>query len=84
MGINSDNYIKKSLIYNSVSIFFLIDNIEYITFNFSGNSYKITRNNIEKYYPDYEKIKYDTFSKYVENIINDDEIIENIFDKLFS
>ena len=31
--INSDNYIKKSLIYNSVSIFFLIDNIEYITFN---------------------------------------------------
>lgn len=82
--INSDNYIKKSLIYNSVSIFFLIDNIEYITFNFSGNSYKITRNNIEKYYPDYEKIKYDTFSKYVENIINDDEIIENIFDKLFS
>ena len=82
--INSDNYIKKSLIYNSVSIFFLIDNIEYITFNFSGNSYKITRSNIEKYYPDYEKIKDDTFSKYVENIINDDKIIENIFDKLFS
>ena len=40
---NENLYINKALVYNSVSLFKLIDNLEYITFNFSGSSYTITR-----------------------------------------
>lgn len=40
---NENLYIHKALVYNSVSLFKLIDNLEYITFNFSGSSYTITR-----------------------------------------
>ena len=40
---NENLYIHKALIYNSVSLFKLIDNLETITFNFSGSSYTITR-----------------------------------------
>ena len=40
-------YLEKCLIYNSVSIFSLIENTQYIEYNFTGNSYKITREIIE-------------------------------------
>lgn len=40
---NENLYIDKALVYNSVSLFKLIDNLEYIIFNFSGSSYTITR-----------------------------------------
>ena len=39
----TDWYIERALIYNSVSIFSLIDNVEYITYNFTGKSYKMER-----------------------------------------
>ena len=66
---NGNLYIHKALIYNSVSLFKLIDNLEYITFNFSGSRYTITREAIEKYYP-------------VEQKINDNEFISETM-KLF-
>jgi transcriptional regulator with XRE-family HTH domain len=58
---NENLYIHKALIYNSVSLFKLIDNLETITFNFSGNSYTITRKAIEKYYPVDQKINDNEF-----------------------
>lgn len=70
---NDNNYIHKALIYNSVSIFMLIDNVDYITFNFSGGTYKVERAIIEKNYPNYyeiiknEKIDKNKFNEYVEN-----------------
>ena len=45
--INEHHYLEKSLLYNSVSIFSLIDNVEELTFNFSGKSYKVNRKQIE-------------------------------------
>lgn len=56
---NTDLYIQKSLIYNSLSIFTLIDNVQYIQYNFSGSSYKITRKSVENIYPNYDKIVID-------------------------
>lgn len=86
---NDNLYIERSLIYNSASIFLLIDNIEYIKYNFSGSSYTVTRNQFEKNYPNYAEIKMNTinkdkFNKYVEQKMNDYEFIEKQFNLLFN
>lgn len=87
--IKEDLYLQKSLIYNSVSIFSLIENVEYIEYNFSGSSYKITRKTIEDNYPNYSEIvqnntiNKENFNKYVENKMNDDEFVENMYQKIF-
>lgn len=66
---NENLYIHKALVYNSVSLFKLIDNLEYITFNFSGSSYTITR-------------EYCPLNKNIEQKINDNEFISETM-KLF-
>lgn len=87
--INENAYLEKSLLYNSVAIFSLIDNAAYIQYDFSGSSYRITREQVEEYYPNYEKIVKDgvhkeNFNRYLENKMNDREFVEQIFLKLFS
>lgn len=86
---NDDLYINKSLIYNSVAMFLLIDNIEYLEYNFSGNSYYITREDVEINYPNYSKIKQDKinkemFNQYLEAKMNDQDFIKKQFKVLFS
>ena len=82
-------YLEKCLIYNSVSIFSLIENTQYIEYNFTGNSYKITREAIEKNYPNYDdlfiynKIDKDSFNRLVENKMNDNEFVNKTFEKMF-
>ncbi len=87
--MNDNLYIKKSLIYNSVSMFLLIDNVEYIKYNFSGSSYIVKRDNIEKNYPNYlelknEDIDKEKFNQYVEQKMNDYNFVENQFKILFN
>ncbi len=84
-----NQYLEKCLLYNTVSIFSLIDNVQEITFNFSSNSYKVNRKQIEKLYPNYSyiisnEINRDNFNKYLENKMNDNEFIKSIFNKIFS
>ena len=56
----SDNlYMQKCLIYNSISIFSLIENVEFIKYNFTGNSYTISRKLVEEKYPSYLELKSD-------------------------
>lgn len=87
---NDDLYVEKSLLYNSVSIFTLIDNVQYITYHFSGSSYTITRNDIEKSYPDYDKIAdgnqihADNFNQYVEKKMNDETFVEKLVWSIFA
>lgn len=83
---NNDNlYTERALIYNSVSAFALIENLEYIRFNFSGSSYFITREAIEKSYPNYSDIFTDNsidtgkFNLYVEEKMNDSSFISDVF-----
>ena len=62
---NDENlYIDKALVYNSVSLFKLIDNLEYITFNFSGSNYTITREHCP-------------LNKNIEQKINDNEFVSD-------
>ncbi len=87
--INNDYYLEKSLLYNTVSIFSLIDNVNEITFNFSGKTYKVNRSQVEKLYPNYDdivgsNINKDNFNKYLENKMNDDKFVASTFEKFFS
>lgn len=66
---NENLYIHKALVYNSVSLFKLIDNLEYISFIFSGSSYTITREHCP-------------LNKNIEQKINDNEFISEMM-KLF-
>ena len=86
--INENYYLEKSLLYNSVSIFSLINNVDKLTFNFSGKSYQVYRKQIEELYPNYSDIianevnEYN-FNNYLENKINDNNFVKKIFDKIF-
>jgi len=73
------------IVYNSVSIFSLIDNVQSIQYNFSGSTYTTTRKMIEENYPHFEQVKENekNFNQYLENKINDDEFTRSIFNKIF-
>lgn len=87
--IDDNLYLQKSLIYNSVSIFALIDNVEYIQYNFTGNSYRVNREKIESSYPGFNKIVKNNeidkteFNNNLESKITDNIFIEDIFNILF-
>ena len=86
--VNENKYLEKCLIYNSVSIFSLIDNVKYINFNFSGNSYTVSREQVEKLYPNYSSIvnngiDKESFNKYLEEKMNDYEFVKETFNKIF-
>ena len=87
--IEDNLYLQKGLIYNSVSIFALIENVEYIEYNFTGNSYKVARDTVKNSYPGYYKIvnnnviNKDEFNDKLESKINDNEFIENTFKIIF-
>ena len=86
--INDEMYVERALVYNSVVLFSLIDNLQYITFNFTGNSYTIKREKVQELYPNYSNINEnginkDNFNIYLENKMNDDVFIKDIFNKLF-
>ena len=86
--VNENHYLEKSLLYNSVSIFALIDNVEQITFNFSGNTYTVSRKQINELYPNFKDIvdkdlNQDNFNKYLENKMNDNNFIEDTFKEIF-
>ena len=81
----NDDYLKQSLVYNSVCIFSLIDNVNYITFNFSGKTYNISKSSVVSNYPFYDKIlSKNNFNKYLENKMNDVSFVNKVFNKLFS
>ncbi len=88
--INENMYLERSLLYNATSIFLLIDNVQTLTFNFSGNSYTITREMLESNYPDYANIKIegeideDIFIEKVEQRLNDDKFVEKWFLFMFA
>ena len=82
--INENYYLEKSIIYNSVSIFALIDNVQYIKYNFSGTSYEVKREDVISNYPNYsdivkDGINKDNFNKFLEEKVNDIEFIDSIF-----
>ena len=86
--INENYYLEKSIVYNSVSIFSLIDNVSYIKYNFSGKTYLVNRSSMSNI-PGYNEIIKDginkeAFNKYLESKINDIEFIDSIFKNIIN
>ncbi len=86
--VNESHYLEKSLLYNAIAIFALIDNVEQITFHFSGNTYQVSRNQIKEAYPHFidivdHGINQNNFNKYLENKMNDNNFVEDTFQKIF-
>ena len=87
--INENYYLEKSIVYNSVSIFSLINNVQYIKYNFSGKTYEVKRNTVENNFPNYKDIikdgiNKDAFNKYLEQKISDIEFIDLCFNNFVS
>lgn len=91
--INQNQYLKKSLIYNTISIFTLIENVEYIEYCFSGNSYKTLKDDVINNYPNFKDISLNVndidsfksnFNKYLEAKISNSNFIDDVFNKLFN
>ena len=87
--INQNYYLEKSIVYNSVSIFSLIDNVKYIKYNFSGKTYEVKRENVENNFPNYydiikDGVNKDAFNKYLEQKISDIEFVDLCFNKFVS
>ncbi len=84
--INDNKYLEKSLVYNAISIFSLIENANYIKFNFSGNSYNVKRSTLEENYPHYQEIKSskEGFNIYLENKLYDNDFISEMFNKIIN
>ena len=86
--IDDHFYVEKSLFYNSISLFSLIDNLEYINFNFLDKKYRITKNLLEEKFDRFKEIenkyldKVTTYKMYIYNNINDDDFI-NYYFKIF-
>lgn len=87
--IQEEQYLQKALLYNSVTAFLLIDNLNYIQYNFTGESYTITRDQVESTYPDYDSIKEngdiqkENFYRLLEEKMNDDAFVERVFLTMF-
>lgn len=88
--VNNDHYVEQGLVYNTLALFGLIDNLEYVRYNFSGRNYqKITRQDVEMCYPLFDdifsvdKIDQELFNEKIEKMINDKEQVSVLFAQLF-
>ena len=82
--INEEKYLEKSILYNTISIFSLIDNVNYIKYNFSGNTYMVYKTDVINF-PHYKDIanSKNAFNKYLENKINDVDFVNKQFNNIF-
>ncbi len=88
--VNADHYVEQGMVYNTLALFGLIDNLEYVRYNFSGRNYqKITRQDVETCYPLFDdifsvdKIDQELFNEKIEKMINDKEQVSVLFAQLF-
>lgn len=85
----ASSYLKQSLIYNSVSMFLLIDNLAYVRYQFQDQFFETTREVIENEFPEYNQIykqgdlSLDAFSAYVESSLQQEGFVETIFSNVF-
>ena len=81
--------LSKSKIYRFALflVFSLIDNLQ-VTYNFTGNSYTIKREKVQELYLNYSKINENginrnNFNIYLENKMNDDVFVKDVFNEFF-
>lgn len=79
-----EHYTNQALVYNSAAFFVLIDNLEYIDYIFSGDSYHIDRSVFQDNLPGFKDIKKDgvidseAFNTYIEAQMFNDQFINDM------
>ena len=90
--VNEDNrdelFVKRSLIYNAISTFLLIGNVDYVEYNFSGSSYRTNRGKAINNFSDYKMLINDginqrDFNKYLVSNIKNDEFVQKMFELMY-
>lgn len=81
-------YLKQSLIYNSISAFLLLQNLNYINFNFLDEQYDVTKEKVSAldFYDNLindDKISLENVQKHLVEQLNDELFVNNIFNLLF-
>lgn len=76
------------MIYNAISTFLLIDNVEYVEYNFSGSSYRTNRGKAINNFSDYKMLINDginqrDFNKYLVSNIKNDEFVQKMFELMY-
>lgn len=84
--IEERGYLRKALIYDAVALFVLIDNLKYVEFNFSGEVYDVSREDILEY-PHFEeickeKVDKEKFNLHLESKIKDEEFVDEMFSSI--
>ena len=80
-GKRSEETYKKTVIYNATYLFALIQNAEWITFNFDGKEYKIEKQELRDWYgEDFSKLQSE---KEIEALIQKNLDDENRVNQLF-
>lgn len=77
------NEVNKSLSYNSIAAFALIDNLEGIIYKFTDITYTVTRDDIEAIYGNLDiKLEKETWNKVIRDPFGDTEYIKELAEKI--
>lgn len=76
-----EHKVHRDLIYNTVAAMAAIDNLEAITYEFSGTEYLFKRDEIEKFFkmPFSELLSENTWKESLQNNLNSDEFVARFF-----
>ncbi|MFJ8262077.1 DUF4825 domain-containing protein [Rummeliibacillus sp. NPDC094406] len=78
---DSEKNYKKTAIYNATFLFALVQNADWITFNFDNQEYKITKENLQNWYgEDFGELKNeDELKKLAQKYMEDESVINQLF-----
>ena len=83
LNAGNQNEVNKSLSYNSIAAFALIDNLEGIIYKFTDITYTVTRDDIEAIYGNLDKLlEKDTWNKVIRDPFGDTEHIKELAEKI--
>ena len=83
------NTLERDLLYNTVSMFLLIDDLDYIEYNIFDTTFMVNRESVEKNYPGYININRphnfytDRFEKYVEEKMINYDFVSIYYKEIF-
>nr|WP_222439463.1 DUF4825 domain-containing protein [Sporosarcina sp. BP05] len=79
--LESEQNYKETAIFNATFLFSLVQNVDWITFNFDNREYKITKGNLQEWYgKELSEFKNeDELRKYIQEYLKDENKVNQFF-----
>ncbi|MBO0602230.1 DUF4825 domain-containing protein [Sporosarcina sp. E16_3] len=79
--LESEQNYKETAIFNATFLFSLVQNVDWITFNFDSREYKITKENLQEWYgKELSEFKNeDELRKYIQEYLKDENKVNQFF-----